>query len=68
METTGVFTTPYPIENGTFTVASGGGGTTHTFTGTFDTPVTASGTLEYIVTGGCDGTIKVDWTAAKSAQ
>jgi hypothetical protein len=66
METTGTFTTPYPIENGTFTIASGGGGTDHTFTGTFTSPDSASGTLEYVNTGGCSGTIKVDWTATKS--
>ena len=65
METTGKFTIPYPIENGTFTVASGGGGTDHTFIGTFTSPDSASGTLEYVNTGGCSGTIKVDWTAAR---
>jgi len=69
VETTGTytFTTPYPIVDGAFTVIDKvNDGATYTFTGTFDSPKSALGTLEYASVSGCAGNVNVDWTATKN--
>jgi hypothetical protein len=68
-EALGNFPPANPIKNAAFTLVqdtSDSDGTAYTITGIFLSSQEASGTMEYVVTGGsCTGTKKFDWTATK---
>lgn len=58
--------TPKPISGNTFTISGTTIDLSYTFSGTFNSSTTASGTMTITTSGGCSGTANFTWSANKS--